>query len=128
MSAQIIVVVDEKSLMAFDVSDGKPKIISFNGHDKLACTGASTADRFFSNLVEKDYCENEMAFRDKVLLIDYKADRMVIEEIENRIKNTSGAIKTIKQDDVAKKAFNALQANSNLKINKYRHPKEKPKC
>lgn len=119
MSAQIIVFIDDVSLIAFDVSSGQIDAISFDGRKKLPCTGAATAERFSSYINDYYNYEDISEFSEEVLLVDCGADADTVDAIRNISNKSSARINVVKQDIVAAKAFRTLEVENEQKVKEY---------
>lgn len=119
MSAQMIIFIDDKNLIAFDVSREQAETISFDGSEKLPCTGASTANKFSSYICDNYSLENISEFNDKVILVNCGADIDAVNALKNIADVSNAQFNIVTQDKVAKNAFNALKGDNKLKIIEY---------
>lgn len=119
MSAQMIIFIDDKNLTAFDISSGQVEALSFDGRNKLPCTGASTADKL-ANYINYNYNYEDISeFSEKVIVVDCGADADAVNAVKNISNRSSAKIKVITQDFVASAAFRTLEAENDKKIKEY---------
>ena len=115
----MMVFIDEKNLMAYDISSGQIDAIGFDGRKKLPCTGSSTADKFSSYINDYYNFEDISEFSGKMILVDCGADIDALNAIKNLSGKSSAQIKVITQDSVAATVFRTLELDNEKRIKDY---------